>query len=227
MTTSALSSASLSGWSPRERPGQSVLPGRHVGLEPFSSSHVGALYAATCSNDQAESWRYRTVAMPASLEEFAEAVGMPLLNPAPGAAYAVVDPDAGPVGFFACFPCSPTNGVVELSGVLWGQRLQRTPGSTEAVHLVLRHLFDDLGYRRVEWKCDSRNEASRQAALRLGFTFEGTFRQHMVVKGESRDTEWFAMLDGEWPEIRERHERWLAPENFDEAGRQRRRLADC
>ena len=101
---------------------------------------------------------------------------------------------------------------------------QDTRAATEAIYLMCRHVFDDLGYRRLEWKSDALNEASRRAALRFGFTYEGTFRQHMVIKGRNRDTTWYSMLDREWPAIRAAFERWLAPDNFDEAGRQRTSL---
>jgi RimJ/RimL family protein N-acetyltransferase len=118
------------------------------------------------------------------------------------------------------------NGVAETGHILFGPRLARTRAATEAIYLQARHIFDDLGYRRFEWKCNDLNEPSKRAALRFGFTFEGVFRQHMVVKGKNRDTAWFAMLDREWPALRAAFEAWLAPDNFDEAGRQRARLAD-
>ena len=104
--------------------------------------------------------------------------------------------------------------------------MAKTPAATEALYLFARHAFDDLGYRRFEWKCDNRNEPSKRAALRFGFAFEGVFRQHMIVKGQNRDTAWFSMLDREWPMIREAFERWLDPANFDAEGRQKQRLAD-
>jgi RimJ/RimL family protein N-acetyltransferase len=118
----------------------------------------------------------------------------------------------------------PANGCIEIGHIWFAPPLQKTRAATEAIFLMMRHVFDDLGYRRVEWKCDALNAASRGAARRFGFTYEGTFRQHMVVKGRNRDTAWFAMLDREWPAIRAAFERWLAPDNFDAAGRQRRSL---
>ena len=116
------------------------------------------------------------------------------------------------------------NGVAEIGNVLWGPQLRRTPAATEAVYLLTDHLFA-LGARRVEWKCDHRNEASKAAALRFGFTFEGVFRQHMVVKGENRDTAWFSLLDSEWPARRRALQIWLHPANFDATGRQRSALS--
>ena len=107
-----------------------------------------------------------------------------------------------------------TADFIEVGSILYSPALRRTTSATEAMYLLARHVFDDLGYRRYEWKCDSRNEPSRRAALRLGFTFEGIFRQHMIVKGRNRDTAWFSMLDGEWPSRRAAFERWLDPANF-------------
>ena len=114
----------------------------------------------------------------------------------------------------------PAHGVVEVGNVLFSPSLQRTAAATEAMYLMASHVFDHLGYRRYEWKCNALNLASRRAAERLGFTFEGIFRQHMVVKGQSRDTAWFAMLDHEWPDRKQAFEAWLDPENFDAEGHQ-------
>ena len=118
----------------------------------------------------------------------------------------------------------PANGVIEIGGILHARSVQRTPVTTETAYLLLRHAFDDLGHRRVEWKCDSLNEPSRVAARRLGFTYEGRFRHHVVVKGRNRDTDWFAITDTDWPAIRAAHEAWLDPANFDVDGRQRTAL---
>jgi hypothetical protein len=111
-------------------------------------------------------------------------------------------------------------GQVEIAGVLFSRRLQRTRAATEPVHLTMRYAFDQLGYRRFEWKCDSLNEPSRRAARRLGFRYEGRFRQHMVTKGRNRDTDWFSVTDSEWPGVRAAHQIWLDPGNFDADGRQ-------
>ena len=119
----------------------------------------------------------------------------------------------------------PEHGVIEIGNILWGPAISRTRISTEAFFLVARYVFDELGYRRFEWKCNDRNEPSKAAALRFGFTFEGLFRQHMVIKGENRDTAWFSIIDREWPAIRTAFERWLDSSNFDSAGRQKAKLA--
>jgi RimJ/RimL family protein N-acetyltransferase len=115
----------------------------------------------------------------------------------------------------------PAHRVIEVGSILFTSRLQRTVGATEAMYLMARHVFEDLGYRRYEWKCNALNAPSRRAALRLGFTFEGIFRQHMLVKGRNRDTAWFSMIDSEWPQRKASFERWLDPSNFDAQGRQK------
>jgi RimJ/RimL family protein N-acetyltransferase len=118
-----------------------------------------------------------------------------------------------------------THGVIETGSIFFGPALARTRGATEAIYLLARHVFDDLGYRRFEWKCNDRNEPSKRAARRFGFSYEGVFRHHMVQKGKSRDTAWYAMVDDEWPVRRRGFESWLAPENFDDDGRQKTSLA--
>ncbi len=120
----------------------------------------------------------------------------------------------------------PANGVVEIGGIAHGASMSRSPLSTEAQYLLARHAFEDLGYRRYEWKCDNRNAASKRTAARLGFTFEGVFRQHMLSKRENRDTAWFSIIDAEWPTVRQAFDMWLLPENFDASGGQKRRLED-
>jgi RimJ/RimL family protein N-acetyltransferase len=120
----------------------------------------------------------------------------------------------------------PEHGCIEIGNIWFGAPLQRTPAATEAIYLLAREAFDGLGNRRLEWKCDAANARSRRAAERFGFTFEGVFRQHMIIKGRNRDTAWYSIVDGEWPRVRAGFERWLAPENFDGDGLQRRGLAE-
>ena len=127
---------------------------------------------------------------------------------------------AGPTGRAALMRIEPAHRVIEVGGIVYSPRLQRTRGATEAMYLLARHVFDELGYRRYEWKCNALNQPSRSAARRLGFTFEGIFRQHLIIKSRSRDTAWFSMLDTEWPDRKTRFERWLAPDNFDADGHQ-------
>jgi len=120
----------------------------------------------------------------------------------------------------------PEHRVIEIGHIVLGAPLARTPAATEAIYLLARHAFDELGYRRLEWKCDALNAASRRAAERYGFRFEGVFREHMIIKGRNRDTAWFAILEEEWPPLRAAFEAWLDPANFDGDGRQRRRLGE-
>jgi RimJ/RimL family protein N-acetyltransferase len=134
--------------------------------------------------------------------------------------------DQRPVGTGAYMRIKPEHGVIEIGSLMFGVSLQRTAAATELIYLLAANVFEELGYRRLEWKCDALNEASRRAALRFGFRFEGIFRRHMVVKGRSRDTAWFAITDGEWPAVAAGFRAWLAPENFDADGRQRRSLRE-
>jgi RimJ/RimL family protein N-acetyltransferase len=127
-------------------------------------------------------------------------------------------------GVLSLMRVDPANGSIEIGAVIFGSPLVRTVASTESQRLLMGHVFDDLGYRRLEWKCNALNAPSRAAALRLGYSFEGVFRQAMVVKGRNRDTAWFSVVDGEWPAVRARLDAWLDPANFDAAGEQRRRL---
>ena len=140
--------------------------------------------------------------------------------------FAVVERASGAASGMASYlNIVPANGCIEIGHIWFAPPLQKTRAATEAIFLMMRYVFDDLGYRRLEWKCDALNEPSRRAARRFGFTYEGTFRQHMVVKGRNRDTAWFSLLDREWPATRAAFERWLAPDNFDAAGRQRASLS--
>ena len=139
--------------------------------------------------------------------------------------YAVVAPDGRAVGIAALMAIRPDMGVIEVGHIAYAPALQRTPLGSEAQYLLARYAFDTLGYRRYEWKCNALNAASRRAAERYGFTFEGIFRQHMIVKGKNRDTAWFSIIDSEWPDRRVAFERWLEPANFDADGRQTASLA--
>jgi RimJ/RimL family protein N-acetyltransferase len=134
--------------------------------------------------------------------------------------------DGEVVGMASYMRPDPANGVIEVGSVAHGAAMKRSPLSTEAHYLMARHVFEDLGYRRYEWKCHNENEPSKKTAVRYGFSFEGVFRQHMVSKGANRDTAWFSMIDGEWPLLAKAFETWLQPENFDDHGHQKERLED-
>lgn len=140
--------------------------------------------------------------------------------------FALIDRSTGlALGHMALMRIKPKHRCIEIGHVLFSPALQRTPAATEAMYLLARYVFEDLGYRRYEWKCYSLNEGSQRAARRLGFTYEGTFRQHMIIKGRNRDTAWFSMLDSEWPSRKSAFEKWLDPANFNADGQQRRTLA--
>jgi RimJ/RimL family protein N-acetyltransferase len=128
--------------------------------------------------------------------------------------------DGKAAGVVTFMRIEPAHAVIEIGHIWFGAPLQRTPAATETIYVLARHAFDDLGNRRLEWKCDAANARSRRAAVRFGFTYEGVFRQHMIVKGRNRDTAWYAMLDQDWPRIRAAFAAWLAPSNFDAQGRQ-------
>jgi RimJ/RimL family protein N-acetyltransferase len=194
--------------------------------------HAEALWEAVRGHDNLWTWLAagpypNETAMMEALERWRQAESAVLLAivPAetedPGATHSGHGlPGGRAAGWASYMRIKPGHGVIEVGNVLFSPSLQRTAAATEAMYLMASHVFDHLGYRRYEWKCNALNLASRRAAERLGFTFEGIFRQHMVVKGQSRDTAWFAMLDHDWPARKQAFETWLAPENFDREGRQ-------
>lgn len=204
------------GWAPREVPPYAPMTGRYVTLTPLLPGHAEALY--DCSRDESV-WTYLSYGPFASAAEYAAWIAEAVAGTDPRF-YAVL---AGgePRGVLSILRIDPANGVAEIGHVWYAPSIQRTPATTEATYLVARRVFDECGYRRFEWKCNDLNAPSRRAAERFGFTYEGTFRQHMVTKGRNRDTAWYAMTDGEWPRIRAAFEAWLDPANFDEDGTQR------
>lgn len=212
---------------PARRPQHGVIEGRHVRLVPFDAErHAASLYTLSHGAEKEALWAYLFAAPFADLDAFtrhyAEAATRedPLLLVIEEAA------SGRAVGHATFMRIEPAHRVIEVGNILYTPALQRTPGATEAMYLMARHAFEDLGYRRYEWKCHALNAPSRRAAERLGFTFEGIFRQHMIVKGLSRDTAWFALLDHEWPRAKAAFEAWLSPDNLDADGRQKRRLED-
>ena len=212
--------------SPAPRPQPTVLTGRVVTLRPFDrSSQAETLYRATHGPERDDLWRYMNEGPFPSLAAFEAAFDKKQSSTDPFF-FAIVENATGlPVGQAAYLRIEPAHRVIEVGNIVFTPALQRSCGATEAMYLMARHVFDDLGYRRYEWKCNALNQPSRRAALRLGFSFEGIFRQHTIVKGRNRDTAWFSMLDREWPQRRANFEQWLAPSNFDPAGRQRLSLS--
>jgi RimJ/RimL family protein N-acetyltransferase len=194
-------------------------------LEPVDPDrHAGDLFAA--SEGAPALWDYLAYGPFESERVFTEWLKERAASDDP-LFYAVVDRASGRArGMASLMRIKPDHGVIEIGHIWFAPVLQRTRQATEAIYLLARHSFDDLGYRRFEWKCDSLNQPSRRAAERFGFVFEGVFRQHMVIKDRNRDTAWFSILDGEWPVVRAALEAWLAPENFDGEGQQRRSLAE-
>ena len=204
------------------KPDLRPLHGRWVRLDPVSvARHAQSLFASVDGKDpEGAVWTWMAYGPFAELDSFAawlkdrEAARDPWF-------YAFVNRKTGESqGMGAFMRADPANGVIEIGHIWMSPALQRTRESTEAIYLMIRHAFDDLGVRRLEWKCDALNEPSRAAAKRFGFTFEGIFRQHMIIKGRNRDTAWFAMLDTDWPRVRAGFEAWLAEGNFDAEGRQ-------
>lgn len=216
----------LKNWEGCPPPAPVALEGRFVRLEPYDrDSHLRALWDAFGGLAINPLLLYFTQDDFAGIEDF-DAWTQKML--ASGwVREVIVDKASGEVmGMAHYMRPDPANGVVEIGGIAHGPGMARSPLSTEAHYLLARHVFEDLGYRRYEWKCHNDNLASRRTAARLGFTFEGVFRQHMLSKGENRDTAWFSIIDGEWPSVREAFDTWLAPDNFDEQGNQKRRLED-
>ncbi|HET6967435.1 MAG TPA: GNAT family protein [Ornithinibacter sp.] len=211
----------MPGWTARPWPPGVVLTGRTTVLEPLHARHVDDLTAAWAGTDEAH-WTYLPMDRPEGRAEVADVVAAMVDDPG-WVSYAVALGGRA-AGVQSLMRIDPANGVLEIGAVVFGTPLVRTVASTEAQRLLMGHAIDDLGYRRLEWKCDALNAPSRAAALRLGYTFEGVFRQAVVTKGRNRDTAWFSVVDSEWPTLRARLDAWLDPSNFDGAGHQRRRL---
>jgi RimJ/RimL family protein N-acetyltransferase len=202
--------------------------GDRVRLEPLDAArHAPGLFAAAQGpGADPKLWDFLGYGPFADEAEFAAWIRSDAAGDDP-LVFAILDAaTAEPRGVASYLRISPEQGVIEIGHIWFGAALQRTPAATEAIYLLARHAFDDLGYRRLEWKTDALNARSRRAAERYGFQFEGIFRQHMVVKDRNRDTAWYAMLDHEWPAARNAFEAWLDPANFDSAGRQKRALAE-
>jgi RimJ/RimL family protein N-acetyltransferase len=225
MTTDPL--RDLRHWQPRPRPERRALAGRWCRLEPLSpQQHGDALFAASMAPGAETRFRY-LFEHPCERPDFDAWLERAAASPDP-LMFAVIDAASGRCeGRQSLMRIVPEHGVIEIGNILWGPAIARSRVATEALCLFARHAFDELGYRRFEWKCHADNAPSRRAALRFGFRFEGIFRQHMVFKGGNRDTAWFGMTDADWAALRPGYEAWLAPANFDAEGRQRASLAQC
>jgi RimJ/RimL family protein N-acetyltransferase len=208
--------------SPARRPGRTTLPGRVATLAPLDPrSHGDALYAGIGGEAGDRVWQYLFEGPFVDRADFDVHLQRIAASEDP-LFFVILDAASGSaLGYASYLRIEPVHRVIEVGNILYTQRLQQTTLATEAMYLMARHVFEDLGYRRYEWKCNALNAPSRRAALRFGFTFEGIFRQHMIVKGRNRDTAWFSMLDSEWPVRKTNFERWLDPSNFNKDGRQK------
>jgi RimJ/RimL family protein N-acetyltransferase len=208
-----------------QRPQRIRLEGAYVTLEPLDAvRHGDSLWRLAGGLENQALWKYMHSGPFPERSAFDAYLAEKAVSEDP-LYFAIVDRTTGlAVGHATFLRIDPAQRVIEVGAIVFTRPLQRTRAATEAMYLMARYVFEDLGYRRYEWKCNVLNDASQAAARRLGFAFEGVFRQHMIVKGRSRDTAWFSMLDREWPARKVEFERWLAPENFDETGRQKTRL---
>lgn len=214
----------LPDWQPRPYPQRQTLQGRLCYLEPLAGKHAEALFAAHQLAPDTRSWTWLLREPDSSVEEFSAWVAG-LTGLSDPIHFAVIDRQTRqPVGSLALMRIDANNGVVEVGHVHFSPLLSRTAMATEAHWLLMRYVFDTLGYRRYEWKCNSLNEPSRRAAQRLGFHYEGRFRQALVIKGHNRDTDWFSIIDAEWPQIDSAMQKWLASDNFSADGQQIRAL---
>jgi RimJ/RimL family protein N-acetyltransferase len=218
--------APLPDWKPAQRPPLTPMDGRLARVEPLDvERHAADLFAANAEDRDGRNFTYYPYGPFAALDDYRAWIRSVVGEPN-RLFHAIIDKALGRAVGVACYAnITPASGVIEIAALAFSPLLQRKPAATEAHYLMMRRAFDELGYRRYEWKCDSLNMASRAAALRLGFTHEGLFRQAIVVKGRNRDTMWFSITDGEWPRLRQAFERWLDPANFDADGRQKARLA--
>jgi len=220
-------SADLKNWQPRPRPGREVMEGRYMRLEPLDAArHGDGLFEASSVVDASERFRWLPDFPPQTRADFqpwldkVQASEDPLF-------FTVIDKASGRIaGRQTLMRIDAANGVIEIGNIYWGPIISRRPAATEAQYLFMKYAFDTLGYRRYEWKCNNANLPSKRAAERFGFQFEGIFRQHLVVKGENRDTAWYSVIDTEWPALKRAYDAWLDPANYDAEGNQKRRLED-
>lgn len=217
----------ISEWTERDRPPHTPMIGRFGHLERLDpATHERPLWDAFASASDERDWTYLPYGPFETFEAFQSWLHADCLAEDPLFHVIVDGANQQPSGLASYLRIAPKVGVIEVGHIHYSNQLQRTPLATEAMYLMLSRAFDDLGYRRYEWKCDAFNERSRRAALRLGFTFEGIFRQATIYKGRNRDTAWFSIVDTEWPGLRAAYQAWLSEDNFDERGQQRKRLSD-
>ncbi len=216
----------VDGWTARPRPPRDAMEGRYCRVEPIDPErHAADLHAANSEDGEGRIWTYMSYGPFETAADYRAWVERDCLGDDP-LFHAVVGVESGrAVGVASYLRIEPAVGVIEVGHINYAPPLQRTIASTEAMFLMMRRVFDELGYRRYEWKCDALNARSRSAAARLGFRYEGIFRQATIYKGRNRDTAWFAITDKEWPALKVCYERWLDPANFDGGGSQRESLS--
>ncbi len=218
----------MSDWQPRPLPARNVNEGQYVSIEPLSvEDHADELFAAAQISDADVRFTWLPEYAPTNVEQFRTWVKTSAESKDP-IFYAVIDKHSGKVaGRQSLMRIDTDNGVIEIGNIYWGPLISRKRAATEALFLCAKYVFDELGYRRFEWKCNNDNLPSKAAAIRFGFQFEGVFRQHLIVKGLNRDTAWFSIIDKDWPALRSAYEMWLHPANFDSLGNQKKRLQEC
>ena len=209
-----------------KRPSRVTLEGRFARLEPLDAAKHGRdLFDATHGADREAIWAYIGDGPFPDFESFRVSLEAKAKSEDP-LFFAIIDKASGKAtGYSTLMRIDVPNRVIEVGNIVYGSAMQKTPLATEVQFLLMRHAFDDLGFRRYEWKCNALNAPSRKAASRYGFQYEGLFRQHMIIKGRNRDTAWYSIIDGEWPTIKTAFERWLAPDNFAPDGLQKKSLA--
>lgn len=216
-------SKSIGNWEPCTEPGDVALEGRYCWLVPYKESdHLTALFSAICGAENDDLWDYIPMGPFESEVDFAQALAV--ANATHGWRTMVICCGEDVLGMASFMRIRAAHGSAEVGCVVFGPKLKRTREASEAIYLFARHLFEDLGYRRFEWKCNNTNEASKRAAIRFGYKFEGIFRNDMVVKGQSRDTAWYAMTDEDWSAVKAAFDTWLRADNFDENGLQKQPL---
>ncbi len=217
----------LDNWTSCSLPPRSAIEGRFCRIEPINAEEHGAsLYEAFALDGGGANWTYLGHEPFSNEEACLQWIETSCLSDDP-LFHAIIDISTGkPVGVASLMRIDPLNGVIEVGNIHYSPLLQRKPAATEAMFLLMRRVFDELGYRRYEWKCDSLNAPSKRAAVRFGFRYEGLFRQAVVYKGRNRDTTWFSIIDSEWPGLRAAYEAWLDLSNFDEQQQQKTQLRD-
>lgn len=216
--------APVPGWTGCQPIPHTPMGGRTCDVVPLKQSHSAALHAAFCADKTGTLWTYMPTGPFQSEADYAAWVTDACKSTDP-LFFAIIDKsNGGPIGVASYLRIQPANGVVEVGYITFSPALQRTPMATEAMYLMMKRAFAELGYRRYEWKCDALNEPSKRAAERLGFQYDGLFRQALVYKDRNRDTAWYSILDHDWPQVQAKFEVWLAADNFDANGRQKTRL---